>query len=155
MDGKMGRSPRGGHGNPVQYPCLENPMDRGAWRAPIHRATKSRTQPNQLSMHASAQVWGTQGCLSLPTCWGKEPVRWRPRSPLPHYYLEATPGSLWPKQWWPSLPSSSACELLLPTSGVLWGLCLLFCPLPWKVGQTSHSNTVPPLCSQITFSSTE
>ena len=28
-----GRSPRGGNGNPLQYPCLENPMDRGAWRA--------------------------------------------------------------------------------------------------------------------------
>ena len=28
-----GRSPREGHGNPLQYPCLENPMDRGAWRA--------------------------------------------------------------------------------------------------------------------------
>ena len=27
-----GRSPRGGHGNPLQYSCLENPMDRGAWR---------------------------------------------------------------------------------------------------------------------------
>ena len=28
-----GRSPRGGHGNPLQYSCLENPMDRGAWQA--------------------------------------------------------------------------------------------------------------------------
>ena len=30
------RSPGGGHGNPLQYPCLENPMDRGAWRATVH-----------------------------------------------------------------------------------------------------------------------
>ena len=29
----LGRSPGGRHGNPLQYPCLENPMDRGAWRA--------------------------------------------------------------------------------------------------------------------------
>ena len=36
-----GRFPGGGHGNPLQYSCLENPMDRGAWRATIHRATKS------------------------------------------------------------------------------------------------------------------
>ena len=36
-----GRSPGGGHGNPLQYPCLENPMDRGAWRATVHRVTKS------------------------------------------------------------------------------------------------------------------
>ena len=38
-----GRSPRGGHGNPLQYSCLENPMDRGAWRARVHRVTKSQT----------------------------------------------------------------------------------------------------------------
>ena len=31
----LGRSPGGGNGNPLQYPCLENPMDRGAWRATI------------------------------------------------------------------------------------------------------------------------
>ena len=36
-----GRSPGGGHGAPLQYPCLENPMDRGAWRATIHRAAES------------------------------------------------------------------------------------------------------------------
>ena len=38
-----GRSPGGGGGNPLQYPCLENPMDRGAWQAVIHGVTKSRT----------------------------------------------------------------------------------------------------------------
>ena len=38
-----GRSPEGGHGNPLQYSCLENPMDRGAWRATVHGITKSRT----------------------------------------------------------------------------------------------------------------
>ena len=32
-----GRSPEGGHGNPLQYSCLENLMDRGAWRATVHR----------------------------------------------------------------------------------------------------------------------
>ena len=32
-----GRSPRGGDGNPLKYSCLENPMDRGAWRATVHR----------------------------------------------------------------------------------------------------------------------
>ena len=38
------RSPGGGHGNPLQYSFLENPMDRGAWRATVHRVTKSQTQ---------------------------------------------------------------------------------------------------------------
>ena len=38
---RLGRSPGGGHGNPLRYFCLENPMDRGAWRATVHRITKS------------------------------------------------------------------------------------------------------------------
>ena len=38
----LGRSPGGGHGNPLQYSCLENPMDRGAWRAAVHGVTKRR-----------------------------------------------------------------------------------------------------------------
>ena len=40
----------GGHGNPRQYSCLENPFDRGTWRATVHRVTKSRTR--QLTEHA-------------------------------------------------------------------------------------------------------
>ena len=39
----LGRSPGGGHGNPLQYSCLENPMDRGAWQATIHGVTESNT----------------------------------------------------------------------------------------------------------------
>ena len=40
----LGRSPGGGHNNPLQYSCLENPMDRGAWQATVHEVTKSWTQ---------------------------------------------------------------------------------------------------------------
>ena len=36
-----GRSPGGGHGNPLEYSCLDNPMDRGAWQATVHGVTKS------------------------------------------------------------------------------------------------------------------
>ena len=39
-----GRSPGGGNGNPLQYSCLKNPSDRGAWQATVHRAAKSQTQ---------------------------------------------------------------------------------------------------------------
>ena len=46
-----GASPVGGNGNPVQFSCLENPIDRGAWQATVHRVTKSLTQLKQLSMH--------------------------------------------------------------------------------------------------------
>ena len=37
----LGRAPGGGHGNPLQYSCLENPMDRGAWQATVHRVAES------------------------------------------------------------------------------------------------------------------
>ena len=37
----MGGSPEGGHGNPLQYSCLENPMDGGAWQATVHRVAES------------------------------------------------------------------------------------------------------------------
>ena len=46
-----GRSPGGGHSNALQYYCLENPMDRGDWRATVHRVTKSWIQRKLLSMH--------------------------------------------------------------------------------------------------------
>ena len=37
----LGKSPGGGHGNPPEYSCLENPMGRGAWRAIVHRVVES------------------------------------------------------------------------------------------------------------------
>ena len=39
-----GRSPGGEHGKPLQYSCPENPMDRGAWQAIVHRVTKNQTR---------------------------------------------------------------------------------------------------------------
>ena len=38
----LGRSPGGGNGNPLQYSCLENPMDRGTWQATVHGVTESQ-----------------------------------------------------------------------------------------------------------------
>ena len=40
----VGRCPGGGHGNPLQYSCLENPMDRGGWQATVHGVAKSLTR---------------------------------------------------------------------------------------------------------------
>ena len=48
---RFGRILGEGHGNTLQYSCLENPTDRGARQATVHRVTQSRTQPKQLSMH--------------------------------------------------------------------------------------------------------
>ena len=61
-----GKSP-GGHGNPLQYSCLEVPMDRGAWQARVHRVTKSQTQLKQLSTHARTHIRNvlTQSLVSL------------------------------------------------------------------------------------------
>ena len=60
----LGRSPGGGHGNPLQYSCLENPMDQGAWRATVHRVSKSWTRLKQLSTHTQWRLlmmsWGVQ-----------------------------------------------------------------------------------------------
>ena len=52
---ELGRSPGGGHGHPLQYSCLENPMDRGVWQATVHRVTKSLTWLNWLSPHSQSE----------------------------------------------------------------------------------------------------
>ena len=44
-----GRSPGGGHGNPLQYSCLEKSMDRGAWQDTVHGVTKSQTRLTELT----------------------------------------------------------------------------------------------------------
>ena len=58
--GHLGSSPGGGNGNPLQYSCLENPTDRGAWWATVHGVAKSQTrlsfkhsilEPSQLHAH--------------------------------------------------------------------------------------------------------
>ena len=53
---RSGRSPAEGNGNPLQYSCLENSMDRGNWQPTVHGITKSRTQLSDYTnthMHAS------------------------------------------------------------------------------------------------------
>ena len=51
-----GRSPGGGRGNPLQYSCLENATDRGAWQTTVHGVAKSLTQLKRLSMHAYIHI---------------------------------------------------------------------------------------------------
>ena len=58
-----GRSPGGGPGYLLQYSCLETPMDRGVWQAPVHRDAKSRTRLILLSTHT--QVVSTLACHCL------------------------------------------------------------------------------------------
>ena len=46
-----GRSPGEGNGNPLQYSCLENPMDGGAWLATVHGVAKNWTQPSDFTIY--------------------------------------------------------------------------------------------------------
>ena len=57
LNPESGRCPGGGHGNPLQYSCLENPMDRGAWQATVHRVSKSQAQLKRLSSHSAIDPW--------------------------------------------------------------------------------------------------
>ena len=55
-----GRAPGLGNGNPLQYYCLENPIDRGAWKATIHGVAKSRTRLSDFTFtftHSSIPTW--------------------------------------------------------------------------------------------------
>ena len=80
-----GRSPGGGHGSPLQCSCLENPTDRGAWRAAVHGAAQSQTR---LSDEAHRLQTAGLAC----SLWGERPAG----LPLPegaqtraHTWLEA------------------------------------------------------------------
>ena len=86
----LGRSPGGGHGHPLQYSCLENPMDRGAWWATVHRVTRSWTQLKGLSTHARTHMCYLNGskmvvrAYFVPTVFGS-PVT--PQSPNAQNHL--------------------------------------------------------------------
>ena len=69
-----GRSPGGGQGNQLQYSCLENPMDRGAWQAAVHGVAKSQSRLNdfaftfhfhalekEMATHSSVLAWRIPG----------------------------------------------------------------------------------------------
>ena len=57
------------NGNPLQYSCLENPMDRRAWQSTVHGVAQSRTPLKQLSTHARISINSSvQGSESLAPC---------------------------------------------------------------------------------------
>ena len=83
----LGRSPGGGHGNPLQYPCLENPMDRGAWRATVHGVSQTGTWLTWLSKYL------------CPSFILKDPVLQRTLVPGLSPESAACVGSPQPQRW--------------------------------------------------------
>ena len=83
----LGRSPGGGHGKPLQYSCLENFMDRGAWCNTVHRVTRNWTQLKWLIMHAPNMIsvpmlailltFSLVPCQATMDLMGMSPVRKR------------------------------------------------------------------------------
>ena len=68
----LGRSPGRGHGNPPPYPCLENPMDRGAWQAAVQMVTQSRTRLKWLSSSSNNTQntsYSIENCTSRVQHW--------------------------------------------------------------------------------------
>ena len=62
----LGTFPGEGNSNPLQYSCLEIPMDRGIWQATIYRVAKSQIQLKQLSMHAHVGIKNMDSRFQLP-----------------------------------------------------------------------------------------
>ena len=54
---RSGRTPGGEHSNPLQYSCLENPMDRGAWWVIVHRVAKSQTSLKQHGIQVTDLIY--------------------------------------------------------------------------------------------------
>ena len=81
----LGRCPGGGHGNPLQYSCMENPMDRGAWQAMVHRVTKIWTWLKRLS----TMVAQWKNLPAVQETWVRAPARRFPgeRNGNPLHYL--------------------------------------------------------------------
>ena len=84
------RSPEEGHGNPLQYSCLENPMDRGSWWATVHRVTKSWTRLSDFAHMHTTLSQGTPRVVSSHQKLGENHTAGFP-SELPEGTNPATP----------------------------------------------------------------
>ena len=91
----LGRSPGKRNGNPLQYSCLENPMDRAVWQATVHAVAKSRTREG-LTLYSSEHIKCLQRFLVPPSCnplWKCQP--WNKRSfalPTPFLFHDQLEG---------------------------------------------------------------
>ena len=85
----LGRSPGKENGSPLQYSCLENPMDRGVWWFTVHRVTKNWTRLKRLSTHA---------CVGSCAIFGSVRITWNGKTPqlgLQNCLVMGNPSSPW------------------------------------------------------------
>ena len=112
----LGRSPGEGHGYPLQYSCLENPMNRGAWQAAVHGVTESWTQLNNLhffTLLAGAPQAEPRGGGDSDPC----------SSPPTSSLLRFSPHLLPLRSPNPPLPGMRLQTMLPPGSGSSQSLC--------------------------------
>ena len=129
----LGRSPGGGYGNPLQYSCLENPMDWGAWQATVHGSQRVRHDWSDLAcMHAQRKLtaqgrqWSVQlWLLNLPSqpLWFAIPVFLLSFLALKLVFLVA----LLPKLFFLRLANSPSPDLVFILF-LVTGSCIANCP---------------------------
>ena len=129
----LGNSPGEGNGTPLQYPCLENSMDRGAWRATVHGVAKSQTGLSDLHFYF-------QAVLRFPSREGHPgEARW------PVFSEEAVGGESWTLTcWdWHGIPVGTSWGGVVSGERTLWGLkCQwVLCDVP----QHPPEGPCPPL----------
>ena len=124
-------------GNPFQYSCLENPMDRGAWRSIVHGVTKSRIWLKRLSMHI--HYFKKLGSISF-WCGAATKIAYATKN---IFYDPLRSTNIW-------VPSSGLnCPLHITSFKALaskgpsnWGLCIRWQTWPWMQSPLSL-NTLP------------
>ena len=139
---RLGRSFGEGHGNPLQYSCLENPINRGARQATLYRVTKSQTRLKWLSMRVHFSVWKRtimNPARRLPYAMGCIMKNWvvftvsvqfsrsvMSDSRQPHESQHTRPPCLSPTPgvYPDSCPSSRWCHPTISSSVVLFSSCL-------------------------------
>ena len=122
-----GISPGGGHGNPLRYSCLENPLDRGAWGLTVHSVAKSRIQLKILSTHTHTPTMLTTSWVGLAfgTCVASDGAGWKQE--VSHIQGVEAKVWLWP---WVDLYSRSVYPLWyteFKSEGVSVCLCVRAC----------------------------
>ena len=142
---RLGRSPGGGHGNSLQYSCLENPMDTGARQATIHTVAKSWTRLKQLSVQVLCCSLA-QSCLTLCDLMDCR----MPGFPVLHHLPESAQLMSVESMMHPTILSSvipfSSCLLSFPATGS-FPVSQLFRPGGQSIG-TSASTSVLPVNTQ-------